>query len=202
MFARTAASVMDVVVLFKLAIFRDFKSTLFNYGVNVGFTLLVLLLMRRMHSGAYQVFYDFVTGALNPGILVVMAAVVIVLVGAEFIFMGLTFYPKGFIPDPVAKLILSIRDSIVVLSGVALALALVMFASDPASQWKAYATAVVYLASAYLLTFLCFAPFYLESNRIADRISLIIAGAGLIALVWFWPDIFSPEVVQLNQVIG
>ena len=202
MFARTATSVIDVVSLFRLAIFKDFLSTLFSYAVNIALTLGALLLMQRMHSSAYDVFYNFVTGALNPSVLIVMASFAIVLIGAEFIFMGLTSFPKGYIPPLALKVIFSIRNSIVMQSGVVLALALVMFADDPISRWKAYATAVVYLASAYVVAFLGLAPFYLESTRMADRISLVLAGAGLITLVWFWPDIFSPDVIRLKQVIG
>lgn len=202
MFARTATSIIDVVSLFRLAIFRDFLSTLFSYVVNIGLTLGALLLMRRMHSAAYDVFYNFVTGALNPNLLIVMASFTIVLIGVEFILVGCTTFQKGYIPPLALKVIFSIRNSIVMQSGVVLALAVVMFADDPISRWKAYATAVVYLGSAYLVAFLGLAPFYLESNRKMDRISLVLAGAGLIALVWFWPDIFSPEVIRLKQVIG
>ena len=202
MFKRTAVSVIDVVSLFRIAIFQDFKSTLLSYAVNVTFTLSAMLLMQRMHSGAYQVFYNFVTGALNPSVLIVMACLMIALIGVEFIVVGCTFFQKGYIPPLALKLIMSIRNSIVMQSGVTFALAVIMFASDPVSQWKAYATAVVYLASAYIVAFLGLAPFYLESNRIADRISLVAAGAGLIMLVWFWPDIFSPEVLRLQEIIG
>lgn len=202
MFKRTAVSVIDVVSLFRIAIFQDFKSTLLSYAVNVTFTLSAMLLMQRMHSGAYQVFYNFVTGALNPSVLIVMACLMIALIGVEFIVVGCTFFQKGYIPPLALKLIMSIRNSIVMQSGVTFALAVIMFASDPVSQWKAYATAVVYLASAYIVAFLGLAPFYLESNRIADRISLVAAGAGLILLVWFWPDIFSPEVLRLQEIIG
>ena len=35
MFKRTAVSVIDVVSLFRIAIFQDFKSTLVSYAVNV-----------------------------------------------------------------------------------------------------------------------------------------------------------------------
>lgn len=202
MFARTATSVMDVVSLFKLAIFKDFLATLFSYAVNIALTLVALLLMRRMHSEAYDVFYNFVTGALNPSTLIVMASLMVALIGAEFILVGCTSFQKGYIPPLALKVIFSIRNSIVMQSGVVFALAIVMFATDPISRWKAYATAVIYLASAYLVAFLGLAPFYLESSRWADRISLIVAGAGLIALVWFWPDIFSPEVIRIRQVIG
>ena len=202
MFARTATSVIDVVSLLRLAIFKDFLSTLFSYAVNIALTLAALLLMRRMHSAAYDVFYNFVTGALNPNLLIVMASLVIALIGAEFILVGCTNFQKGYIPPVALKVIFSIRNSIVMQSGVVLALAVVMFSDDPVSRWKAYATAVVYLFSAYLVAFLGLAPFYLESNRKGDRLSLVVAGAGLIALVWFWPDIFSPEVIRLKQVIG
>jgi len=106
------------------------------------------------------------------------------------------------VPPLALKVIFSIRNSIVMQSGVVLALAVVMFSDDPISRWKAYATAVIYLASAYVVAFLGLAPFYLESNRKMDRLSLVVAGAGLIALVWFWPDIFSPEVIRLNKIIG
>lgn len=202
MFKRTATSVIDVVSLFRIAIFQDFKGTLLSYAVNLTFTLAAMLLMQRMHSGAYQVFYNFVTGALNPSVLIVMACLMIALIGVEFIVVGCTFFQKGYIPPVALKLVMSIRNSIVMQSGVTFALAIVMFASDPVSQWKAYATAVVYLASAYVVAFLGLAPFYLESNRIADRISLVLAGVGLIALVWFWPDLFSPEVLRLKDIIG
>lgn len=201
MFARTATSVMDVVSLFRLAIFKDFLATLFSYVVNIALTLAALLLMRRMHSDAYDVFYNFVTGALNPSTLIVMASLMVALIGAEFILVGCTSFQKGYIPPLALKVIFSIRNSIVMQSGVVLALAVVMFAADPISRWKAYATAVIYLASAYLVAFLGLAPFYLESSRRADRLSLIVAGAGLLALVWFWPDIFSPEVIRLKQII-
>jgi hypothetical protein len=202
MFKRTAVSVIDVASLFRIAIFQDFRSTLLSYAVNVAFTLAAMLLMQRMHSEAYQVFYNFVTGALNPSVLIVMACLMIALIGVEFIVVGVTFFQKGYIPPLALRLIMSIRNSIVMQSGVTFALAVVMFASDPMSRWKAYATAVVYLASAYIVAFLGLAPFYLESNRIADRISLVAAGVGLLLLVWFWPDIFSPEVLRLKDIIG
>src|SRR5690349_24151067 len=86
LFLRTAGSVADVVTLFRLAIFHDIKDTLFNYVVNVCITTLSLLLMRHMHSSAYAVFYNFVTGVLNPSVLVIMASLTIVLVGLEVIF--------------------------------------------------------------------------------------------------------------------
>jgi hypothetical protein len=199
---RTAGSVADVVTLFRLAIFHDFKGTLFNYGVNVSVTLLALLMMRHMHTSAYDFFYSFVTGVLNPGILVIMASLTIVLVGAEFIFVGVTFYPKGHVPTLMVKLITSVRDSIVVLSGASLALAVLMFGSDPAGRLKALAIAVVYFASAYLMAFLCLAPFWLDSRRMTDRVALVAAGSGLILLVWFWPDLFSPDVLRLDYITG
>ena len=175
LFHRTAASAIDVVTLFRHAMFHDIKGTLFNYGVNVAMTLLAILLMRHMHSGAYQLFYNFVTGVLNPDILIILASFTIVLVGAEFIFVGLTFYPKGFVPNPIVKLVTSIRDSIVVLSGASLSLAVLMFGSDPLGRWEACATAIVYFASAYLVAFLLLAPFWLDSRRMTDRVALVTA---------------------------
>lgn len=202
MFVRTATSVLDVATLFKLAIFKDFRSTLFSYAVNVSFTLAAMLLMKRMHSGAYQVFYNFVTGALNPSVLIVMASLMMAIIGVEFIVVGCTFFQKGYIPPLAMRMVMGIRNSIVMQSGVVFALAIVMFASDPIDKWKAYATAVVYLGSAYFVAFLGLAPFYLESNRIADRVSLVVAGVGLLLLVWFWPDLFSPEYLRLGDIIG
>lgn len=199
---RTAGSVADVVTLFRLAIFHDIKSTLFNYVVNVCITLLALLLMRHMHTGAYTVFYNFVTGVLNPGILIIMASLTIVLVGLEFIFVGVTFFPKGHVPTLMVKLIASVRDSIVVLSGAALSLALLMFGGDPVGRLKALALAAMYFAFAYLMAFLCLAPFWLDSRRVTDRVALVAAGSGLIALVWFWPDLFDPDVLKLDSIIG
>jgi hypothetical protein len=199
---RTADSAIDVVTLFHHALFHDIKGTLFNYAVNVGMTVLALVLMRHMHTGAYQLFYNFVTGVLNPGILIVLAAFTIVLVGAEFIFVGLTFYQKGYVPKLVVKLITSIRDSIVVLSGASLSLAVLMFGDDPVGRWEACATAVIYFASAYLIAFLLLAPYWLDSRRIGDRVALVMAGAGLLILVWFWPDLFSPDFIKIDRVIG
>ncbi len=141
MFTRTAASVIDVATLFRLAIFKDFLSTLFSYAINVVLTLAVIVLMKRMHSGAYEVFYNFVTGALNPSTLIVMASLVIVLIGFEFILVGVTSFQKGYVPSLALKFVFSIRNSIVMQSGVVLALAVVMFASNPVSRWEAYATA-------------------------------------------------------------
>ena len=201
MLLRTAGSVADVLTLFRLAIFHDIKSTLFNYLVNVCITLLALVLMRHMHTAAYEVFYNFVTGVLNPSILIVMASLTIALLGFEFIFVGVTFYPKGHVPTLMVKLITSIRDSIVVMSGAALALAAVMYGADAGDRIRAIALSVLYFASAYLVAFLCLAPFWLDSRRLTDRISLVLAGAGLIALVWFWPDIFSPQVLNLNSLL-
>lgn len=201
MLLRTAGSVADVLTLFRLAIFHDIKSTLFNYLVNVCITLLALVLMRHMHNAAYEVFYNFVTGVLNPGILIVMASLTIALLGLEFIFVGVTFYPKGHVPTLMVKLITSIRDSIVVMSGAALALAAVMYGADAGDRIRAIALSVLYFASAYLVAFLCLAPFWLDSRRLTDRISLVLAGAGLIALVWFWPDIFSPQVLNLDSLL-
>ena len=202
MLLRTAGSVADVLTLFRLAIFHDIKSTLFNYAVNVCITLLALLLMRHMHSAAYAVFYNFVTGVLNPSVLIIMASLTIALVGFEFIFVGVTFFPKGHVPTLMVKLITSIRDSIVVMSGAALSVAVVMYGADPVDRLKAIALSVLYFASAYLVAFLCLAPFWLDSRRLTDRISLVLAGSGLVALVWFWPDLFSPEVLDLNRLIG
>ena len=199
---RTAGSVGDVLTLFRLAIFHDIKGTLFNYAVNVCVTLLAILLMRHMHSAAYGVFYNFVTGVLNPSVLLIMASLTIVLVGLEFIFVGVTFFPKGHVPTLMVKLITSIRDSIVVLSGASLSLAVLMFGQDPVERLKAVALAVVYFASAYLMAFLCLAPFWLDSRRVTDRISLVLAGVGLIALVWFWPDLFSPDMLRLDAITG
>jgi cation transport ATPase len=201
-FHRTAASALDVATLFRHALFHDIKGTLFNYGVNVGMTLLALVLMRHMHTGAYQLFYNYVTGDLNPGILIILAAFTIVLVGAEFIFVGLTFYPKGYVPNLIVKLVTSIRDSIVVLSGASLSLAVLMFGQDPVGRWEACATAVIYFASAYLIAFLLLAPYWLESRRIGDRVALVVAGLGLLLLVWFWPDLFSPDFIKLDSIVG
>lgn len=199
---RTTDSAIDVVTLFHHALFHNFRDTLFNYAVNVGMTVLALVLMRHMHTGAYELFYSFVTGVLNPGILIILAAFTIVLVGAEFIFVGLTFYQKGFVPKLVVKLITSIRDSIVVLSGASLSLAVLMFGDDPVGRWEALATAVIYFLSAYLIAFLLLAPYWLDSRRIGDRVALVTVGAGLLALVWFLPDIFSPDTFRLNDIIG
>ena len=199
---RTTDSAIDVVTLFHHALFHNFKGTLFNYAVNVGMTVLALVLMRHMHTGAYALFYNFVTGVLNPGILIILASFTIVLVGAEFIFVGLTFYQKGYVPKLVVQLITSIRDSIVVLSGASLSLAVLMFGNDPVGRLEACATAVIYFASAYLIAFLLLAPYWLDSRRIGDRVALVFAGAGLLLLVWFWPDLFSPDTFRLNDIIG
>jgi hypothetical protein len=202
LFHRTAASAIDVVTLFRHALFHDIKGTLFNYAVNVAMTLLAILLMRHMHTGAYQLFYNFVTGVLNPDILIILASFTIVLVGLEFIFVGVTFFPKGYVPNAVVKLVTSIRDSIVVLSGASLSLAMLMFGQDPVGRWEACATAVVYFFSAYLVAFLLLAPFWLDSRRMTDRVALVTVGVGLLALVWFWPDLFSPDMIRLNEIIG
>jgi hypothetical protein len=198
---RTARSMVDVVTVFRVAIFHDFTGTLFSAGLNVVFTLVAALLMQRMHNGAYEVFYSFATGVLNPKTLMVMACFAILLMGIEFIFLGCTFYPKGHIPKLFLKFVFSIRNSIVVMSGVAMGLAIFMFGSDPIGKWDAYAIAVIYLAGGYLLAFLCVAPFYLESNRPMERLSLIVAGAGLIALVWFWPDLFDPARMHFSELL-
>ena len=201
-FHRSAASAVDVVTLFRHALFHDIKGTLFNYAVNVCMTLLALVLMRHMHTGAYALFYNFVTGVLNLSILIILASFTIVLVGLEFIFVGVTFFPKGYVPNLMVKLVTSIRDSIVVLSGAALSLALLMFGQDPLGRWEAFATAVIYFASAYLVAFLLLAPFWLDSRRMTDRVALVCAGAGLLALVWFWPDLFSPDVIRIDKLSG
>ena len=202
MFRRMVTSVVDVATLFHIAIFNGFTGTLFSYAVNVTVTLGAMVLMRRMHTEAYNIFYNFVTGVLNPSVLVVQAALVVVIVGFEFIVVGVTNYEKGYVPPIMMKIIMGIRSSIVVQSGVTFALAVAMFASDPVTRWKAYATAVIYLSSAYVFAFLCLAPFWLESRRMTDRLALIAAGGGLIALVWYWPDIFSPEVIKFKSVTG
>jgi|SRR5215469_5851971 len=202
MFRRMAASVVDVATLFHLAIFEGFTATLFSYAVNVTVTLGAMVLMRRMHTEAYEVFYNFVTGVLNPSVLIVQAALVVVILGFELIIVGLSPHQKGYVPPIMMKIVLGIRSSIVVQSGVTFALAVAMFASDPVTQWRAYATAVIYLCSAYLFAFLGLAPFWLESRRLSDRLSLIVAGGGLIALVWFWPDIFSPDIISFKYITG
>lgn len=202
MIRRILTSMADVVTLFHIAIFKDFTSTLFSYSVNVTVTLGAMVLMRRMHTAAYEVFYNFVTGVLNPSVLIVQAALVVVILGFEFIIVGITDYEKGYVPPIMMKIIMGIRSSIVVQSGVTFALAVAMFASDPVTQWRAYATAAIYLGSAYVFAFLGLAPYWLESRRLSDRISLIAAGAGLIALVWYWPDIFSPDVIKFKAVTG
>lgn len=196
---RTARSVVDVATVFRVAIFHDFTGTLISCGQNVVFTLAAAFLMRRMHNGAFEVFHNFATGVLNPNTLMVMATFAILLMGAEFVFLGLTTYPKGYIPGLFLKFVFSIRNSIVVMSGVAIGLAIFMFASDPIGKWDAYVIAVIYFASGYFMAFLCVAPFYLESNRLMERLSMIAAGAGLISLVWFWPDLFDPERIHLSQ---
>jgi hypothetical protein len=96
----------------------------------------------------------------------------------------------------------SIRDSIVVLSGAALSLAVLMFGQDPVGRWEACATAVIYFASAYLVAFLLLAPFWLDSRRMTDRVALVLAGTGLLLLVWLWPDLFSPDFIKLDRIIG
>src|SRR5215472_6851640 len=100
---RAAGSIGDVLTLFRLAIFHDIESTLFNWVVNVLTAILALVMMRHMRTEAYQVFYNFVTGVLNPSVLIVMAMLTIVLVGLEFIFVGVTFYSKGHVPSLVVK---------------------------------------------------------------------------------------------------
>ena len=197
---RTAGSVGDVLTLFRLAVFHDIKGTLFNYVANVLIVLLALLTMRHMHTEAYQVFNNFVTGVLNPSVLIVMAMLTIVLVGLEFIFVGVTFYPKGHVPTLAVKLITSIRDSTVVLSGATLSLALLMYDKDPIERIKAVALSALYFGSAYFIAFLCLAPFWLDSRRFSDRAALVLLGIGLILLVWFWPDLFNPELIDLNWI--
>lgn len=198
---RTARSMMEVASVFRVAIFHDLAGTLFSCGQNILFTLMAAFLMRRMHSGAYGVFHNFATGVLSPNTLVVLAALAILLMGVEFIFLGFTTYPKGHIPALFLKLVLSIRNSIVVMSGVAIGLAIFMFAADPVDKWDAYVVAVIYFAGGYLVAFLCVAPFYLDSNKLMERLSLILAGAGLIALVWFWPDLFDPARLHFSALL-
>jgi len=195
---RVAGSVGDVLTLFKLAVFHDVKGTLFNYVANTLIVLLALMMMRHMHAEAYQVFYNFVTGVLNPSVLIVMASLTIVLVGLEFIFVGVTSYPKGHVPTLVVKLITNVRDSTVVLSGATLSLVVLMYNEDPMERLRALVLSGVYFGSAYFMAFVCLAPFWLDSRRFSDRVALIVAGGGLIALVWLWPDLFSPAFIKLD----
>ncbi len=173
------------------SIIRDMGKSLTNLGINLLLGFVASLMMLHLHRGVYHSFESFMSGAISPDILMVLIPVSLILIGVEFLFLGLTPYEKGRVTRLFTTLILGVKDSIVVVSGLSMGMACATFIQNPYTAWSSFLIAMFYFAIAFFLAFICFAPFFTDLNGIKSRIAFIIVGVGFLLLAVYYPYLFS-----------
>lgn len=186
------------ILLLHHSIIRDIRKSLSSLGINLLLGLVASLMMLHLHQGAYQSFQNFMTGAISPDILLVLTPVSMILIGIEFLFLAFAPYEKGRVPRFFTSLILGVKDSIVVVSGLSMGMACATFLQNPYTAWSSFLAAMFYFAIAFFLAFICFAPFYTDLNGFKTRIAFILVGAGFLLLAIYFPY-FIGEISWLGK---
>jgi len=181
----------EAILLLHHSIIRDIGKSLSNLGINLLLGFIASLMMLHLHQGVYHSFQNYMTGAISPDILLVLTPVSMILIGVEFLFLAFAPYEKGRVPRVFTSLILGVKDSIVVVSGLSMGMACATFLQNPRTAWSSFLIAMFYFVIAFFLAFICFAPFYTDLNGIKSRIAFIIVGAGFVLLAVYYPYLFS-----------
>lgn len=188
----------EALLLLHHSIVRDIGKSLSNLGINLLLGFIASLMMLHLHQGAYPSFQNYMTGAVSPDIVLVLTPVSMILIGVEFLFLAFAPYEKGRVPRFFTGLILGVKDSIVVVSGLSMGMACATFLQNPYTAWSAFLIAMFYFVIAFFLAFICFAPFYTDLNGLKSRIAFVIAGASFLLLAVYYPYLFS-EISRLGQ---
>jgi len=188
----------EAILLLHHSIIRDIGKSLSSLGINLLLGFVASLMMLHLHQGAYQSFQDFMTGAISPDILLVLTPISMILIGVEFLFIAFTPYEKGRVPRFFTSLILGVKDSIVVVSGLSMGMACATFLQNPYTAWSSFLAAMFYFAIAFFLAFICFAPFYTDLNGFKSRLAFIFVGAGFLVLAVYFPYFIS-EISWLGR---
>ncbi|MGA9852543.1 MAG: hypothetical protein WBR15_06375 [Gammaproteobacteria bacterium] len=181
----------EAIQLLHHSIIRDIGKSISNLVINLLLGFIASLMMLHLHQGAYQSFQNYMTGAISPDILLVLTPISMILIGVEFLFLAFAPYEKGRVPRVFTSLILGIKDSIVVVSGLSMGMACATFLQNSHAAWSAFLIAMFYFAIAFFLAFICFAPFYTELNGFKSRLAFIIVGASFLLLAVYYPYFFS-----------
>ncbi|MGB9430389.1 MAG: hypothetical protein WCC11_11050 [Gammaproteobacteria bacterium] len=177
----------EVLVLLHHSMIRDVGKSVSNLIINLLLGFTASLMMLHLHRGAYQSFQNYMTGAISPDILLVLTPVSMILIGIEFLFLAFTPYEKGRVPKLFTSLILGIKDSIVVVSGLSMGMACATLLHNPYTAWNSFFISMFYFVIAFFLAFICFAPFYTDLKGIKSRLAFVIVGIGFLMLSVYYP---------------
>ncbi|MDE2196249.1 MAG: hypothetical protein KGJ56_03560 [Gammaproteobacteria bacterium] len=179
------------------SLIRDLEESLSNLFINLVLGFIASLLMLHLHQDAYRTFENYMTAAVDPGIVLVLAPVSMILIGVEFLFLAVTPYRKGRVPRLFVSLILGVKGSIVVVSGLSLGMACAAFFHNPDAAMNAFIISLIYFMIAFFLAFTCFAPFYTDLNGFKSRIAFIVVGLGFPLLATYYPYV-SGELFRIG----
>jgi hypothetical protein len=188
----------EAILLLHHSIIRDIGKSLTNLGINLLLGFVASVMMLHLHQGAYQSFQSFMAGAISPDILLVLTPISMILIGVEFLFIAFTPYEKGRVPRFFTTLILGVKDSIVVVSGLSMGMACATFLQKPYDAWSAFLVAMFYFTIAFFLAFICFAPFYADLKGLKSRFAFMLVGVGFLLLAVYYPYFIS-EISGLDK---
>ena len=177
----------EVLVLLHHSMIRDVGKSVSNLLINLLLGFVASLMMQHLHKGSYQSFENYMTGAISPDILLVLTPISMILIGIEFLFLAFAPYEKGRVPRLFTVLILGIKDSIVVVSGLSMGMACASLLQNPYTAWSTFLISMFYFVIAFFLAFLCFAPFYADLKGLKSRAAFIIIGLAFLALSVYYP---------------
>lgn len=191
MFRKKKKPPHEILMLLHHSMIRDVGKSVSNLVINLILGFVASMMMLYLHQSNYQAFQNYMTGAISPDILLVLTPVSMILIGVEFLFMAFVPYEKGRVPRFFTSLILGVKDSIVVVSGLSMGMACATFLQNPAAAWSAFFIAMFYFVIAFFLAFICFAPFYTDLSGFRSRVAFIIVGAGFLVLAVYYPYFFT-----------
>lgn len=177
----------EVLVLLHHSMIRDAGKSISNLLINLLLGFVASLMMQHLHTGAYQSFQNYMTGSISPDILLVLTPVSMILIGIEFLFIAFVPYEKGRVPRVFTSLILGIKDSIVVVSGLSMGMASASLLHNPYMALSPFFISMFYFVIAFFLAFICFAPFYADLKGFKSRLAFVIVGVGFLLLSVYYP---------------
>ena len=177
----------EVLVLLHHSMIRDVGKSASNLIINLLLGFVASLMMQHLHQGAYKSFQNYITGSISPDILLVLTPVSMILIGIEFLFLAFVPYEKGRVPRIFTSLILGIKDSIVVVSGLSMGMACASLLRNPYMAWSPFFISIFYFVIAFFLAFICFAPFYTDLKGLKSRLAFVIVGMAFLLLSVYYP---------------
>lgn len=198
MFRKKKSPPHEVLVLLHHSMIRDVGKSISNLIINLLLGFVASLMMQHLHRGAYQSFQNFMTGAISPDILLVLTPVSMILIGIEFLFIAFVPYEKGRVPRVFTSLILGIKDSIVVVSGLSMGMACASLLHNPYTAMSPFLISIFYFVIAFFLAFICFAPFYTDLKGLKSRLAFVIVGVGFLLLSVYYPY-FVDQIAWLGK---